>query len=211
MCYIIVAERGSGNELSIKNIKERIFELNGLFHQLKGDIITCLEMTHVPVQAVANALTSLLPDEYHRIILESHVEQLYTAVNHSVLFGKMDFHWNYLDPSLLDCLVREFDLKDVKERMEDYKLRVQKFKLETPLTIFCETQKRNRVDPTPQFREAVAEFDWPENVTLEVVEQFRQEYASHYNLQVCALMVAAHCIKIEISCSFLMKGRMKDR
>ena len=70
-------------------------------------------------------------------------------------------------------------------------VRVQKFKLETPLTVFCETQKRKRVDPTPQFREAVAEFDWPENVTLEIVEQFRQEYASHYNLRDCALMVAA--------------------
>ena len=110
--------------MSSKDVKERILELNGLFHQLKDDIQTRLEIRHVPVQAVANALTSLLleEDDYHRIFLENNVEQLYTAVNHSILFGKMNFHWNYLDPSLLDCLVREFDLKDVKERMEDYKL-----------------------------------------------------------------------------------------
>ena len=36
----------------------------------------------------------------------------------------------------------------------------------------------------------VAEFDWPHEVTLEVVEQFRQEYAYHYNLRECAMMLA---------------------
>ena len=36
----------------------------------------------------------------------------------------------------------------------------------------------------------VAEFDWPNDVTLEVVEQFRQEYADHYGLHEFAMMVA---------------------
>ena len=36
----------------------------------------------------------------------------------------------------------------------------------------------------------VAEFDWPNDVTLEVVEQFRQEYASHYGFHEFAMMVA---------------------
>ena len=36
----------------------------------------------------------------------------------------------------------------------------------------------------------VAEFDWPDDLTLEDVEQFRQEYASYYNLRDCAMMIA---------------------
>ena len=36
----------------------------------------------------------------------------------------------------------------------------------------------------------VAEFNWPDDVTLEVVEQFRQEYAYHYNLRECAMLLA---------------------
>ena len=36
----------------------------------------------------------------------------------------------------------------------------------------------------------VAEFEWPESVTLEVVEEFREEYASQYNLRECAMMIA---------------------
>ena len=36
----------------------------------------------------------------------------------------------------------------------------------------------------------IAVFKWPEDVTLEVVEQFRQEYAYHYSLRECAMMYA---------------------
>ena len=36
----------------------------------------------------------------------------------------------------------------------------------------------------------VAEFKWPDDVTLEVVEHFREEFACHYNLRECALMIA---------------------
>ena len=41
----------------------------------------------------------------------------------------------------------------------------------------------------PGFREHVVHFSWPENVTLEVVEEFRQEYACHYNLRECAMIL----------------------
>ena len=36
----------------------------------------------------------------------------------------------------------------------------------------------------------VAEFNWPKDITLEVVEQFRQVYALHYKLHEFAMMVA---------------------
>ena len=152
----------------------------------------CLEKKEIPVERVADALTSLSPDDddHHKMFLESHVRVLVTAVNHSELFGTMNFHWNYLDPSLLDNLVRTFDLEDVKAEMEAYKSDLQLFRMNTLLTTFCRTQKRKKLKLSPEFQEMVAEFDWPENVTLEVVEQFRQEYASHYQLHEFAMMVA---------------------
>ena len=36
----------------------------------------------------------------------------------------------------------------------------------------------------------VATFDWPAEVMLDDVEQFRQEYAYHYSLRECAMMLA---------------------
>ena len=180
---------------SSDEVKKMIMELDKRFDKLKDNVRECLEKHKIAVRAVADVLTSLSPDddEHHQMFLESRVVSLYTAVNHSVLFGTMNFHWNYLDPSLLDHLVRKLDLEEVKVEMKVYKSDLQQFRIKTPLTLFCRTQRRKRIKLSPEFQEVVAEFDIPDNrddVTLEVVEQFRQEYASHYQLHEFAMMIA---------------------
>ena len=176
---------------SSDEVKKMIMELYKRFNDLKNNIKECLTKYNILVTEVADVLTSVSPDgdDSHKMF-ESHVEKLYTAANHSVLFGHMNFHWSYLDPSLLTRLVRELELKDVRERMEEYNLDLQQFRKQTPLYLFCRTQKRRKIQLSPEFRKMVAEFDWPNDVTLELVEQFRQEYASHYKLHEFAMVVA---------------------
>ena len=141
---------------------------------------------------VADSLTSLLPDdeEYHKIFTESHVSDLFQASNIAEQFGTMNSHWNYLDPSLLDHLVSDFNLEEVKGEMETYKSDLGQFRKKTPLTLFCGAQRKRRIDLPPKFGIVVAEFDWPQNVTLEDVEQFQQEFAHHYGLHKCAMMLS---------------------
>ena len=88
------------------------------------------------VHEVADVLTSLSPDndDHHRMFLESHVRVLVLAVNHSKIFGTMNFDWNYLDPSLLRHLVKYFYLEEVKGEMEAYNTDVLQFGIKTPLT-----------------------------------------------------------------------------
>ena len=178
---------------SSDEVKKMIYELDKSFDALKHATKECLEKRRILVKKVADALTSLSADEddNHKIFLESHVSILFKASDLSELFGTMNFHWNYLNPSLLDHLVHKFNLDEVKAQMESYKSDLLQFRMNTSLILFCQAQKRKRIKLSPEFQEAVAEFDWPENVTLEVVEQFRQEYASHYNLRECAMMIAA--------------------
>ena len=166
-------------------------KLDRQFDELKQRIRECLESYKIAVKRVADALTSLPADEVeeHKQFLESHITVLFKAANHSELFGTMNFHWNYLNYPLLDHLIRKFKLKEVKGDMEAYKNNIQQFREKTPLTIFCQTQKRRHIKPPSEFEEMVAEFDWPNDVTLEVVEQFRQEYACHYGLHECAMML----------------------
>ena len=142
----------------------------------------------VPVKRVADSLTLLSPDDddQHKMFAKSHVSDLFQAPDIPEQFGTMNSHWNYLDPSLLDHLVRDFNLEEVKGEMSD----LGQFRKKTPLTLFCRAQRRKRVRLSPDFQEVVAKFDWPNDVTLEVVEQFRQEYASHYGLHEFAMMVA---------------------
>ena len=169
-----------------------IAELDDGFDNLKNAIRECLERRRVLVSKVADVLTSLSPDfdEQHKLFTGSHVTALYRAANISEQFGIMNPHWNYLDPSLLEHLVKKFRLEVMKQQIEGYKSDLQQFRKKTPLNIFCQTQRRKRRRPQEDFEKMVAEFDWPENVTLEDVEQFRQEYASEYSLHECAMMIA---------------------
>ena len=169
-----------------------ISDLDRKFDGVKDTVKQCLKKLRVSVERVADVLTSLAADEddHYRVFMESHVSVLYKATSIPELFGTMNFHWNYLDPPPLDDLAKRFDLEEPKQQLEVYKSDLQQFRMKTPLTLFCLAQKRKRMKPPGEFREMVAEFDWPDDVTLEDVEQFRQEYASHYNLRQCAMMVA---------------------
>ena len=187
---------GDGTVLSLatstEEVEKMIAELKCGFNNLKNTIRECLERQRVLVSKVADVLTSLSPDddEQHKIFVGNHVEALYQAANISVLFGTMNLHWNYLDPSLLGHLVKEFNLEVMMQQIESYKSDLQQFRKKTPLNLFCRTQRRKRRRPQEDFKKMVVEFDWSENVTLEDVEQFRQEYASEYNLHECAMMIA---------------------
>ena len=176
-------------------MKKTIEELKTRFRALKDDTRECLEKQRVPVKRVADSLTSLSPDDddCHKMFAESHVSDLFQAPDIPEQFGTMNSHWNYLDPSLLDHLVRDFNLEEVKGEMETYKSDLGQFRKKTPLTLFCQAQRIKRVRLSPDFQEVVAEFDWRNDVMLEDVEHFRQEYASHYGLHECAMMIAQVC------------------
>ena len=152
----------------------------------------CLERQKVSVKKVVDVLTSMPADdiEEHKQFLKQNMSDLYHSSDISELFGKLSLHWNYLSYQLLDYLIREFGV-EMEREMETYKDDLQRFRDETPLALFCQSQKRRRRKPTEEFQEVVAEFEWPQEVTLEVVEQFRQEYAYHYCLRECAMMLAA--------------------
>ena len=175
-------------------MKRRISELEKGFECLKDSVEECIRKRSVDVTDVLDALTSLGADDndHHKMFLERNLDDLVKAPDNSTLLEKMKSHWNYLDPSLLDHLVGELDLDEVKGQMKKYKCDLHQFKSETPLALFCQTQPGRAVKSSRAFREMVADFKWPKNryrVTLEVVEQFQQEYASHYSLHQCAMMV----------------------
>ena len=94
------------------------------FDIVKNRVRECLEKKPTAVSRVAGALTSLSPDhddDHGRKFLECRTSALFRASSIPEQFGMMDFHWNYLNPSLLDHLVRDFNLEEVKGQMETYK------------------------------------------------------------------------------------------
>ena len=191
------AHDGSGSfpeapKVSKEEVIAAINILKKKFNALKKEIRECLDNHKFFVQDVADILTSLSPDddECHQIFLKEHIKMLNTAVNNSELFMTMNFHWNYLDPSLLHHLVTELELVEVKPDMITYQSHLEQFRMKTPLNLFHQTQRKKKVKLSPEFKEMVAKFKLPNDVSLEVLEQFRQEYASHYKLHEFAMMVA---------------------
>lgn len=179
---------------SSEAVKKMINELDQKFDELKDAIRECLERHKISVSKVADVLTSVSVDydNEHKLFLESHISTFYKADTHFELFGTIKSHLNYLDPSLLDLLVIKLKLMEVKVQMEAYKSDLQQFRMKTPLASFCKTRKGKRIEIPPEFEVVAAEFAWPndDDVTLEVVEKFRQEYASHFNLRQSAMMLA---------------------
>ncbi|CAI8032727.1 hypothetical protein GBAR_LOCUS18479 [Geodia barretti] len=178
--------------MTTQYVQAKIRRFEKRFNDLKKAARGCLEKRKISVKQVVDALTSMSPDDNdeHRQFLKQNLSDLYQSTDIPELIGKLSvLHWDYLSYQLLDYLIKEFGL-EVGTEMEAYKLDLQRFRQKTPLALFCQCQKRRRRKPSEEFKEIVAEFDWPHEVTLEVVEQFRQEYAYHYKLRDCAMLLA---------------------
>ena len=178
---------------SVEEVRAQIRGFEGLFRALKKSTREDLEKHCISVEEVVTCLTELPADDMpeHKVFLENHVFNLFKADGHNELFGAMNTYWNYLAYHLLDHLIREFEIEEVKVDMKTYKLKLKQFRRETSLVTFCRTQKRRQIEPPPGFRKMIINFKWPDTVTLEAVEEFRQQYVCSYGLRECAMMLIA--------------------
>ena len=99
--------------VSSEDINNMVDKFKKRFQDLKNQVRECLEKHQIHKMNVADVLMSLSPDdnEHHKIFSESHVALLVEAANISEQFGTMNFHWNYINPPLLDHLVEQFNLE----------------------------------------------------------------------------------------------------
>ena len=181
--------------MTVQYVEIKIKRFRGRFNELKKATKKSLEKREISVVEIVDAITSMPSDdiEEHKQFLKENLKDLYESSDVAELFGRLSvLHWDYLSYQMLEYLVKEFGL-EVGREMEVYKQDLQRFRQKTPLALFCRSQKRRRRKPSEEFKKVVAEFDWPHEVMLEVVEQFRQKYAYHYNLRECAMMLAEIC------------------
>ena len=193
MYSIYYLSRIVAGSVSSTLIAEKVSELKKHFKHLKGTTKHCFERQCISVQRITNILKPLSADNIpdHKMFLESHLNDLNEAYDQSELIGQLTFNMDYYSFQLLDFLVNELGL-DVKVEMAAYKKNLQKFRQETPVTLFCQTQQQRRMKLSPESQEVVAEFEIPHNpneFTLEDIEQFTQKYTSHYNLRDFAMVL----------------------
>jgi hypothetical protein len=175
------------------SVKPQTIQLKERFKELKKATQQCLEKRNISVERITNTLKSLSADnddDEHKYFTDNHTSVFEQAHNHSALIGQLDFNMDYLSYHLLDYLVEEFGLEEVKVLMEVYKLDIQQFKAKTPVTLFCQSLQGERVKISPEFQEVVAEFKQQKDMKLNVLEQFQKKYTAHYHLKNLALILA---------------------
>lgn len=130
-------------------------------------------------------LKSLKADntEEHKQFTESYFSVFSEGVEHSELFGALNFNMNYFSHQLLDCFITEFNLEEVRPQMKEYKSDLMRFREKTSATLFCQAQPQQTTEPPPHFRTIILTLQKSENLMLEHVEQFRREYSSYYGFK----------------------------
>ena len=178
--------------LSDRYVQIKLKRFRNRFNKVKKQFQETLEKEHISIDEVIIVLKSLPADNKskYKVFTENHLSVFERAHNQSALIGQLDFYMDYLSYHLLDYLITEFDLEQVKVQMEQYKSDLQHFREKVPLLQFCDVQKRKLIKGLPDFKEVVAELRWSTDSTLEVLEQFRQKYSSHYNLRCFSMALA---------------------
>ena len=127
--------------MTTRYVQAKIIRFEKRFNDLKKAARGCLEKRKISVKQVVDALTSMPADdiEEHELFLKDNLSDLYQSTDISELIGKLSLlQWNYLS--------YQFGL-DVGREMEAYKLDLQRFRHETPLALFCKSQKRRQKKP----------------------------------------------------------------
>ena len=87
----------------VQSARDVIKGLGKKFNGLRDFIRECIEGKNIAVEEVATVIKLISPDNddaSRKMFQDSCVTVIGTATNHSELFGTINFHWNYLDPSL---------------------------------------------------------------------------------------------------------------
>ena len=182
----------STEEKTVQEVKSQIEEFEIRFKSLTRSTREQLESRKICVQRVVESLTQLPADDKpeHKVFLEEKMSSLTKVDGIFKLFFIMNLYWNYLSYQLLDYLIKEFSLNEVRVQMNQYKQDLQYFLARTPAKLFCQVQTKRKSDPPEGFEEMIAEFTWSENTTLLKVEEFRRQYICHYNLHDCAMLLS---------------------
>ena len=165
-------------------------EIMGLFYKLKQLFKNELQKKgHTPGQVVDALLKLQADNEEHNPFLDgdSYFGELCQASDNSELLGQLSFNMDHLSCDLLDALVENLYLENLKPEIKVYKSHLSNFLNNTLLSQFFQRRKTRL---HPHFQEVVARVEWRDDMKFGDVEQFRQKYMAHHKLKEYSMMFA---------------------
>ena len=193
-----------------KEIKDDIDVLECEFNSLKKRAINLLEASTLGVKDVVYELTTLRSSEIdqYKVFLKEKLKELRKSEDNLELFGELNLHWTYLSPHFLKHLVNNLlPLNEMKSDMEAYMNKLHNFRERTPLDLFCEVDKKC-IEQPDGFQKVVVKFKdvkpTKEKLTLQDIEDFRQQYGGSYQLRDFAIMLRDEVKKMSFIVTFFV-------
>ena len=176
---------------NIAEIEECIKELQERFKILQERAIQELERGKVQTETILYELTTLPPGEVaeYEKFFDKHLDDLEKCTRYRPLFSRLNRHWNYLSPQLLNHLIDNLQWGGAREEMVSYNSDLAQFRKRTRLELFCKIDFQY-IEPPGKFSIIKARFYKQKGPpTLQDVEDFRWRYARHHKLREFALML----------------------
>ena len=169
---------------------------------LKKGALEKLKKDGVSVEDLCDKVTSLnclRNDTSIKLFVEEEIECLSKSSSVVVVFYHLNTYWSYLSYHLLEHVICQYSLEDLRQRMEEFKAEVDLFKEETPLGIFAEAEIKLDSKIPDGFRKLDSKHEFSKDSSLKEVEKARVELNNEYRFEDCALRlhdVLPGCIKI---------------
>ena len=183
-------------------VQAKIKLLRDCFMWLKNEALKKLKEDGVSVEDLCDKVTSLnclQNDTSMNIFVDERIERFYSCRSIVVVFGILNTYWSYLSYHLLEHVICQYSLEDLRKQMEEFKVEVDLFKEETPLAIFANAEKKIDSKIPDGFKMLISNHKFSKDSFLKEVEKVRVELNNEYRFEYCALMlndVLAGSIKI---------------
>ena len=169
---------------------------------LKKGALETLKKDGVSVEDLCDKVTSLnclRNDTSITFFVGEEIERLSKSSSVVVVFYHLNTYWSYLSYHLLEHVICQYSLEDLRKQMEEFKAEVDRFKEETPLGTFAKAEKKLDSKIPDCFRKLDSKHEFSKDSFLKEVEKARVELNNEYRFEDCALRlhdVLPGCIEI---------------
>ena len=167
-----------------------------------GVIQKCGNETCDLVNKIMN-LPAPLRDESDELFLSERADSIVQSPTTDIVFYRIGFHWDYLNPDVYYHLIIEYSLSDLIKPLEEYRVKLDKFSEQINLQEFCDMDgPKGSLAPPPGFVKLTSKHDWnPQTTPLKKAIEYQKNSASQYGVRKCAVWLVKFgkgCVSITL-------------
>ena len=173
-------------------MQQRINVLNECFEWLEKAALKQLKEKRISVEDFCHKLTSLKclrNDNSIKFFVVEQMNHFYKSSSVVVVFGILNTYWSYLSYHLLEHVIIQCSLEDLKIQMKEFKDEVNLFKETTPLGVFADAEKRLDLKIPDGFETFISNHEFSKDSLLKEVERVRVELNDTYRFEDFVLML----------------------